>query len=207
MTSRTKRMLTGIAAVAAVLLPLTACAGAAPDREPEAEADRPAADGSNLPFALPEGDTPAPPTQSSGPTPTPTASADPEPTSTGSDGADQISIEGVDVPDTSWDVICSPDAMDTYRVTASNDAGGYIYILVDGAGDFERFEFATDEDADTTYWYWQQEQAGQPSEADTQGPTFSGDTVTLSGHTFEYDDYDYANPRNYDLTLTCDTMS
>ncbi|UQN15530.1 hypothetical protein [Gulosibacter sp. ACHW.36C] len=185
------------------LLALTACTQpGGNDPEPE----RPESDGSNLPFALPGNDE-------SDPTPTQTSEPDPTPSSSSngggeSDGTDTISFDGADVTETSWEVICSPDATGTYRVNASNDNGGYLYVLVDTEGKFERFEFAPDDGTSTVrYWYWVNEHEGESTALETSGPDFKDDKVTITGQTYEYDDFDYAKPISYDVTLTCDTTN
>ncbi|WP_282853035.1 hypothetical protein [Gulosibacter sediminis] len=202
MTSRTRRALTSVGGISAALMALMACSQpGGSDPEPE----RPESDGSNLPFALPGNDEPDP-------TPTPTTEPDPTPSSTSgggsgdSDGADSIKLDGEDVTGTSWQVTCSPDATGTYRVTASNDDGGYIFVLVDGEGKFERFEYAPDDGTSTVrYWYWVNEHEGESTALETSGPDFKDGKVTITGQTYEYDDFDYATPVSYDVTLTCDT--
>lgn len=206
MISRTRRALTTVGALSAALIALTACSQpGSSDPEPE----RPESDGSNLPFALPGNDEPDP---TSSPTTEPEPEPDPTPSSTSdgggddSDGADSINIDGEDVTGPSWQVICSPDATGTYRVNASNDDGGYILVLVDSEGKFERFEYAPDDGSSTVqYWYLVNEHEGESTALETSGPDLNDGKVTISGETYEYDDFDYVTPISYDVTLTCDT--
>ena len=182
----TQRVASTLLVAVAIGALLAGCAGGAPEPKPEAE--RPASDGSNLPFDLPEAGS-----GSGGSKP---------------GGSEAVSVDGAEITDTDWDVSCSPDAKDTYAVTARGDNDSYVSVLMDDQGKFERVEFTITASGgdDLSYWYWVDEhEPGSDTELEFNGPNFGDDSVAFSGEIYEYSDYEYKTPYAFEVTLDCDT--
>lgn len=115
---------------------------------------------------------------------------------------------GTDLTGTNWEVSCSKGG--SYAVIASGDSTvanePYVGIRVGYDGTIEQLQIKSDAvNFDDYLWYLEGEAVGNASEADPGQVVFEGTRVIVSGQAFQYLDYNYETPINFEVRLTCDS--
>ncbi|UQN15531.1 hypothetical protein [Gulosibacter sp. ACHW.36C] len=117
---------------------------------------------------------------------------------------------GPDLSGVDWDVDCQPNeyyAVFAYGSTNSA-ADPYISIRIDDDGAVEQLQAAGSSDSyDNFLWYSSAETSRMPTKVDPGKVVFEGDRVVVKGQAFQYSDFEYATPINFEVRLTCDSWN
>lgn len=117
---------------------------------------------------------------------------------------------GPDLTGTSWTVSCSKGG--SFAVIATGDSAvsnePYVGVRVGYDGTIEQLQIKSDATEFENYlWYLEGEAVGNASEADPGQVVFEGTRAIVSGQAFEYLDYNYETPINFEVRLTCDSWN
>lgn len=116
---------------------------------------------------------------------------------------------GPDLSGMDWDVDCQPN--EYYAVYAYGNVNSaeepYIAIRIDTDGTVQQLQATPSSTSyDNFLWYSSTEKSNMPSNVDPGKVVFEGNGVRVSGQAFQYSDFDYATPLNYEIRLTCDSQ-
>lgn len=116
---------------------------------------------------------------------------------------------GPDLSGVDWDVDCQPNEYYAVYAYGNTNTGEdpYIAIRIDRDGAVEQLQATGSTDSyDNFLWYSVSEKSRMPTQIDPGQVVFQGNSVRVSGQAFQYSDFDYATPLNYEIRLTCDSQ-
>ncbi|SJM50620.1 hypothetical protein [Gulosibacter sp. 10] len=127
----------------------------------------------------------------------------------GGGSGDVVVYGDIDLSDVNWESMCSSGSTDAYIIASDGDiaydaeeTGPTLMASTDEQGEPDSLMLSTgDVSGSEPYLFW----SSTSGEGDVT-MTFDNGTFQASGTAFDMSDYEYSNPLEFEIRMTCDTV-